>query len=688
MAGIRERAGGWLKGRLLQRLAEWACREELQELREQRGRFLALLDAVEDMVILNAPDGRLSFANRAAAATIRDLTGRDWHELIGKTPKQMGLPEPLARNVAGAIEDVSASGAARTNEYAVPLRAGTRWYEQRVSPVFSDGRMTSQIMIGRDIDERKRSQRRLELLSKVSTLVGTLELDALLPAIAKLAIPELADWSTVDVRDEETVRRVYVAPRDPRNNPLAEALQRVKPWSSRRARRQLLAGRTLFFPEVTDELIRANTVAPEHRALIRAIGVRSVIAAPLRIRGATVAVLTFCTTAESGRSYTRQDLTLAEELAQRAAIVLERARLYEELRVSEARFRIALSAAHIAVFEQDRELRYRWHYNAELEGTAVGKKHADIFPSHEAEQLTAVKQRVLDTGEPFRGEITLTLRDGPRVLACVIDPVREPGGAVVGIIGAAVDITKEKRAQAELAQAVTFREQLMGILGHDLRNPLNAVLGASTLLRRRAELAPPARDHVERIERAARRMAEMIRTLLDFTQVRFHGDLPVSPAPTDLAEVAHAIVDELSAAEPGRAIELGVHGDARGNWDPARLGEVLSNLVGNALAHGDGDPVRVTIDDAGDEVWLRVHNGGEAIAPELQAGLFEPFRSGARREGASRSRGLGLGLYIVRQIVLAHGGAITCDSRPGDGTTFTVRLPRAVRAAPALSAVP
>src|SRR5262249_23705198 len=142
---------------------------------------------------------------------------------------------------------------------------------------------------------------------------------------------ELADWSTVDLRDDDTVRRVYVATRDPRNAPLAEALQRRMPWSSRRARRELLAGRSLFFPLVTDELIRANTVAVEHRALIRSIGVRSAIAVPLRIRGVTVAVMGFYTTAASGRSYTRDDLTLAEELAQRAAIVLERARLHAEL---------------------------------------------------------------------------------------------------------------------------------------------------------------------------------------------------------------------------------------------------------------------------------------------------------------------------------------------------------------------
>ena len=128
-----------------------------------------------------------------------------------------------------------------------------------------------------------------------------------------------------------------------------------------------------------------------------------------------------------------------------------------------------------------------------------------------------------------------------------------------------------------------------------------------------------------------------------------------------------------------------MHGDARGSWDPARLGEVVSNLVANALVHGDDvEPVRVTIDVGGDDVWLRVHNGGKAIAPEVRAVLFEPFRRG---DGAPRGKSLGLGLYIVRQIVLAHDGTVRVDSTDRDGTTVTVRLPRAVHAGHTLAAL-
>ncbi|HEX6835245.1 MAG TPA: ATP-binding protein, partial [Polyangia bacterium] len=119
-----------------------------------------------------------------------------------------------------------------------------------------------------------------------------------------------------------------------------------------------------------------------------------------------------------------------------------------------------------------------------------------------------------------------------------------------------------------------------------------------------------------------------------------------------------------------------LHGDARGLCDAARMAQVISNLVENALTHGAADaPVSVAIDADGDELTLRVHNYGAAIAPALVPKLFEPFRRGGQKRTEAR-RGLGLGLFIVKQIVLAHGGEVGVESTPGGGTSFVVRLPR------------
>ncbi len=178
------------------------------------------------------------------------------------------------------------------------------------------------------------------------------------------------------------------------------------------------------------------------------------------------------------------------------------------------------------------------------------------------------------------------------------------------------------------------------------------------------------------IEGAALRMSEMIETLLDFTQTRFAGKLPISPAPTDLGELCGRVVGELAAAHPRRSIALEACGDARGRWDPGRIAQLVSNLVSNALTHGDpGAPVRVSV-EAEREVRLKVHNRGPAIVPEQMSALFEPFRRGSPAH-SSGTRGLGLGLHIVKQIAIAHGGSISVQSSAEEGTTFCVELPRA-----------
>ena len=172
-------------------------------------------------------------------------------------------------------------------------------------------------------------------------------------------------------------------------------------------------------------------------------------------------------------------------------------------------------------------------------------------------------------------------------------------------------------------------------------------------------------------------MLELIGTLFDFTQSRFQGSLPVAPVATDLHEVCRTVVAELLAADPGRTIELDLEGDGRGIWDPARMAQVVSNLVANALEHGAEDgTVRVSVGEEEDDEVLEVQNEGPAIAPELKAVMFEPFSGRSVLRDAPHARGLGLGLFIVRQVVSAHGGSITVDSTAERGTTFTVRLPR------------
>jgi two-component system sensor histidine kinase/response regulator len=215
------------------------------------------------------------------------------------------------------------------------------------------------------------------------------------------------------------------------------------------------------------------------------------------------------------------------------------------------------------------------------------------------------------------------------------------------------------------------KDIFLGAVGHDLRNPLNSIVMASKLLALHECSNDTHRKHALRIERATSRMNHMIEDILDLTRGRFGERLPLALRRVDLGDLCRSVVGELRVSHPERQIDLDVSGNVVGDWDPSRLGRVVSNLVGNALRYSAGGTVRVKVSDQGDEVALSVQNRGEPIPEEALARLFEPFRRG----GASRE-GMGLGLYIVSEVVRAHGGTVGVTSTAADGTTFTVGLPR------------
>ncbi len=539
-------------------------------------------------------------------------------------------------------------------------------------------------MIGRSIDWDTRmsdSARRIALLSKVGALAGMLEYDEVLAAVAPLSIPEFADWCIVDVVEQGKLRRVEVAHRDPARVAVAERLRRIPPPTRDPALQELFSGRSVFVRDYTDAVVTEHAWDSEIIVIAREIGVRSLLLVPLVVRDAVVGVLTFAMTSESHRSYGEEDLALAEELARRAAAVVENARLHRELKRSEERFRVALAHTHVAVFETDRELRYSWVYNPLFglrQEDLIGKSSSDWSGPDEAEYFASRKRAVLETGEPARAEIQLVVGGVTRQCVVHMEPLRGPSGDIVGITGAATDVTEQKLVQEKLADALTFRERMLSVLAHDLRSPASGALMVTSALLQQADVAARTRKGIMEIRNAARRMVEMIESLLDFSESRFRGALAISPILTDLHEVTRAVVQEVLAANPGRRIELTMSGDGRGRWDPARMAQVVSNLVGNAITHGaPGEPVRISVDGDADELRLSVWNAGAPIERELFPALFEPFRRGA----LSRTRGLGLGLYIVKQIVTAHGGDIDVYSTAENGTTFALRVPRSMEVA-------
>jgi phosphoserine phosphatase RsbU/P len=225
-------------------------------------------------------------------------------------------------------------------------------------------------------------------------------------------------------------------------------------------------------------------------------------------------------------------------------------------------------------------------------------------------------------------------------------------------------------------RATQYSDRFIAILGHDLRNPLNAISGCASLLQEGAQSEERHARSISLILRSCQRIDRLVNDLLDFARSRLGGPLPLTKTSTDLGEICRSVLDEVKAAHPDRVIELERIGDLNGEWDKERLAQLISNLAANAIEHGSGERVRIVAHDQEARVVLEINNRGEPIAPELLSSIFDPLVHGRRDTSDEPSRGLGLGLFIAREIVTAHEGTIEVTSSASDGTTFTVSLPR------------
>jgi signal transduction histidine kinase len=223
-------------------------------------------------------------------------------------------------------------------------------------------------------------------------------------------------------------------------------------------------------------------------------------------------------------------------------------------------------------------------------------------------------------------------------------------------------------------QTDLFRDETIGVLSHDLRTPIAAITTGAALLAL-PEDNPDRRARVaSRILSSAQRMERMIGDLLDLTRVRLGATLPLKRRRANLGQICEEAAIECRASRPEAVLRINASGNVQGDWDADRLSQVASNLFGNALQHGGGTPVTVAVREDAEAVTLAVHNGGPPIPHSALPFVFEPL---ARGQSENTTGSIGLGLFIARAIVSAHGGTIAVTSSKGDGTTFTVRLPKA-----------
>jgi signal transduction histidine kinase len=392
----------------------------------------------------------------------------------------------------------------------------------------------------------------------------------------------------------------------------------------------------------------------------------------------------------------------AQELTERAEAAQARAEATtNELRESEDRYRTLFDLSPVAVYSCDRAgviQRFNqhaaklWGRKPEIGDTderfcgsfKLFRPDGTFMPHAQCPMAEVIDGKL---SEVVDGEVLIERPDGSRITVVVnIRPLKNQGGDVAGAINCFYDITERKRAENQVADSLSrerelaeFREMFIGMLGHDLRNPVASIVMSAAGLLRRDELGQQDAERAAIIIRGGQRMQRMITQLLEFTRARLGGGFPIQPQAADLGEVCRNVVEEFEAS-----IQLEAEGDLAGTWDEDRLAEVLSNLVGNAVEYAQpGTGVLVKAYAQGADVVVEIVNQGEPIPADVLPFIFHPFRR-ARTE-PSATGNLGLGLYIAHQIALAHGG--TLDAHSADGrTTFAMRLPRRTTATSSIAA--
>jgi sigma-B regulation protein RsbU (phosphoserine phosphatase) len=388
------------------------------------------------------------------------------------------------------------------------------------------------------------------------------------------------------------------------------------------------------------------------------------------------------------RKYERELLAArrsAEEL-------LERERQAQDaLQLARSRLRLALDSAHLLVWDvdlvtglptYDPGVRSLLQLPEEIALTAEAYR-ARIHPDdREAEREAFLGALLASHDGTYAAEYRLLGHQGAeRVVSSSGRAFYDQEGRLAGFSGVLQDVTSWRRAEARLREQeqearshALVAEQLVGIVSHDLRTPLQAiVLGASMLAS--VELSPAHTRIVARIASATNRARRLTADLLDFTQARLGSGLRMTRGEIDLHTLVADGIEELKLAWPGRMIEHRQEGVGPGWADPDRLAQVVTNLGNNALTYGAPDrPILVTSIVGEGQLSIQIHNHGPAIPPALLPHLFEPMRRGEQQVKLG-SRSVGLGLYIVQQIALAHGGRVAVQSAENEGTIFTLTLP-------------
>jgi PAS domain S-box-containing protein len=667
----------WEKNQQIRRQAEQLAEQELAELRRASAeRYRQLADAMPQIVWTSDSSGNATYYNRR------------WFEYTGMTDDEVDatawsrfthpddLPETIARR-----EQTLADGSVFEVEYRFRAADGTyRWHLGRAVPIRHEtGEIDFWIGTATDIDDRKRIEEAQRfLLDAGGKLSVSLDWRAGLQEVAKLAVPRIADWCAVHLLEENgAIVTLAVEHADPAKLVFAEELQQrypPDPAGERGAAAVIRSGNAQLMPEIPADAF-ANAARDElHEQLLRELGVRSFLCVPITAGEKTCGAITFVT-AESGRRFADQDLRMAEELALRAAAVIENARLYEEVeRRAQAARALETIADGVVLLDNDERILL---WNRAAEGM-TGLAAADIIGRPAREALPGYADHVAEVDVDGRPQ-TVPLEINGRELWLSFSAVRFDEGTVYAFR----DLTEERVIEH-------MRSDFVATVSHELRTPLAAIYGAAVTLRRPdLDLGEEMRDRLlEVVADESDRLAQIVNDVLLASHLD-SGQLQLRIETVDAFKVTETVIDAARTHLP-EGVTLTFRAPKRlppVAADEQQLRQVLVNLVENAVKYSpDGGPVEVKVSRGERGVLWAVSDRGLGIPPTERRRVFEKFY----RLDPNMTRGIGgtgLGLYICRELVRRLDGRIWVEGNDAGseangrskGSTFYVEIPVADR---------
>ena len=664
----------WDKNQQIRRQAEQLAEQELAELRRASAeRYRQLADAMPQIVWTSDNEGNATYYNRRWF----DYTGMGEHEVDENAWLRVTHPDDLPTVVARR-EQTLADGSVLEVEYRFRAADGTyRWHLGRAVPIHDEsGTIDFWIGTATDIDDRKRIEEAQRfLLDAGAELALSLDWRAGLQGVAKLAVARVADWCAVHLlEDDGAISTLTVQHSDPAKLVFAKELQDrypADPTSARGAPEVIRTGEAQLVPDIPPDLLATVARDELHGDLLRELGLRSYLCVPITVRDRTLGAITFVTD-ESGRRLADNDLRAAEELAARAAAVIENAQLYEEV---ERRARAARALETIAdgvVLLDGDERVLLWNKAAEA---MTGLRAADVLGRYARVALPGYAENVAPVDVDGRPQ-TVPLEIGGRELWLSFSAVRFEEGTVYAFR----DLTEERALEQ-------MRSDFVATISHELRTPLAAIYGAAITLRREdLGLGEEMRGRLlDMVADESDRLAQIVNDVLLASHLD-SGQLQLRIETVDAARLTESVLEAARAHLPD-GITLSLETPKRLPQvaaDEQHLRQVLVNLVENAVKYSpDGGPVEVRLTRGERGVRWAVSDRGLGIPPAERRRVFEKFY----RLDPNMARGIGgtgLGLYICRELVRRLDGRIWVEGngdRNGEtrGSTFFVEIPIATR---------